>query len=107
MPSVTFYQVDGTSRSIDVSAARSVMQAAVANDVPGIVGECGGNAMCATCHVYVDAVSIKNLAEVSDVEDEMLDCTVAPRKEESRLSCQIKVTNNWEHLSVWVPDRQL
>lgn len=107
MASITFHLADGSRRSVNVPTGRSVMQGAVTNDVPGIVGECGGNAMCATCHVYVEGDSNDDLPEVSDIEDEMLDCTVAPRTASSRLSCQLKVTDEWNHLSFQVPDRQL
>ncbi len=54
MPTIKFTLADGTSREVPAEVGRSVMQTAVTHDVPGIVGECGGNAMCATCHVYVD-----------------------------------------------------
>jgi ferredoxin, 2Fe-2S len=107
MSSVTFYLPDGTSRSVDVPAGWTLMQAAVKNDVPGIVAECGGNAMCATCHVYIDAGGDHDLPDISDVEEEMLDCTVAPRTQESRLSCQLTLDVDWGHISVRVPDRQL
>ena len=109
MVSINFFLADGSLRSVDAAAGRSVMQAAVSQDVPGIVGECGGNAMCATCHVYVDvdSASSADLPAVSDLEDEMLDCTVAPRRDSSRLSCQLKVVEEWDGLSVRLPDRQL
>jgi 2Fe-2S ferredoxin len=106
MGSITFTLADGTACKVETSTGRSVMQIAVANDVHGIIGECGGNAMCATCHVYVDS-GADTQPPVSDVEDEMLDCTASPRETNSRLSCQLFITDGSGDLSVSIPDSQL
>ncbi|MCE0445513.1 (2Fe-2S)-binding protein [Streptomyces tricolor] len=79
------------------------MRGAVVNGVDGIVGECGGGAMCATCHVYVDRGRPVTLPAVSDIEDELLHTTACPRRENSRLSCQLPVTDEIDGLVVDVP----
>ncbi|WP_406640247.1 2Fe-2S iron-sulfur cluster-binding protein [Amycolatopsis sp. WGS_07] len=88
MPKVTFRALDG-DRTLDVVPGTPLMQAAVDEDVEGIVGECGGNAMCATCHVYVPADAAADFPPMSEAEDEMLACTVSERRPTSRLSCQL------------------
>jgi len=104
MPKITFVQPDGLENVIDAEADISVMRAAVANGVPGIVAECGGSAMCATCHVYVDAEHLDGLPELGDVEDEMLECTAAERLDGSRLSCQLPATRDF---TVRIPPTQV
>jgi 2Fe-2S ferredoxin len=107
VPTITYLLPDGRESVVDAPAGVSVMKAAVANDVPGIVAECGGQAMCATCHVYVDPAQAAVLGEVSEDEDEMLDCTAAPRLDDSRLSCQLVMGDGLEQLTVRVPDQQV
>lgn len=75
MPKITYILPDGLETVLDAEPGTSVMRTAVSNGVPGIVAECGGSAMCATCHVYVETEEPEALPAVSDVEDEMLDCT--------------------------------
>lgn len=89
--------------TLDVPDGTSLMKAAVEAGVPGILGECGGNAMCATCHVYVDKGGSLGLPILSDDEDEMLDCTAAERTDASRLSCQLIATPELDGLTVDVP----
>ena len=105
MPTLTFVLPDGTRRTVEGKAGLSVMEVAMAEDLPGIVAECGGNAMCATCHVYADAAD--RLPPVSDVEDEMLDSTAAPRTPASRLSCQLEIADDWDEMTFDVPETQL
>ncbi|OJG06108.1 Rhodocoxin [Pseudonocardia autotrophica] len=107
MPSVTYVHHDGTKEEIQVQAGKRVMQSAVAAGVDGIVAECGGQAMCATCHVYVDEGFLDRLPEVGDDEDEMLDDTVCERTAQSRLSCQIVVTDELDGLVVRLPESQV
>ena len=107
MPSVTFVQPDGSEREVDVVAGTSLKDAALRNEVDGIVGECGGYAICATCHVYVDEAWEARLPEPDDVEHDVLDDTVAPREATSRLSCQIEVSDALDGLRVRVPDEQV
>ncbi|WP_415855091.1 2Fe-2S iron-sulfur cluster-binding protein [Sinomonas sp. G460-2] len=107
MPSITYIQSDGTHTTLDVDPRTSVMRAAVNAGVPGIVGECGGQAMCATCHVYVRPESFEGLPAPSEDEEEMLDCTAAPRDpRRSRLGCQIACGDR-EALVVDVPAGQV
>jgi len=76
---------------VEGSAGDSVMETAVRHGVPGIVGECGGSLSCATCHVFVDDADLAGLAPMSEMEDEMLYGTAVDRRENSRLSCQLKL----------------
>ncbi|WP_123026560.1 2Fe-2S iron-sulfur cluster-binding protein [Mycolicibacterium stellerae] len=107
MPSVTYLHVDGTKQVIDVPVGKRIMQAAVAAGIDGIVAECGGQAMCATCHVYVDEAWADSFAPISDEEDEMLDETVCERTQASRLSCQLVVTDRADGLIVRLPATQV
>lgn len=106
MTIVRFLTGDDVVSEIDLPTGVSVMRAAVTAGVPGIVGECGGQAMCATCHVYVVAPPMGSLPEVSEDEDEMLDSTAAPREPESRLSCQLKDIA-CDEVVLRLPERQL
>ncbi|RXH33372.1 hypothetical protein XH84_10515 [Bradyrhizobium nanningense] len=106
MPLIHYVAADGTRSSLDIEDGTSVMQGAVFNGVEGIVGECGGNAMCATCHVYVDERDLDRLEAMDELENEMLDATARPRRVNSRLSCQIKVSAELEGLIVNMPDSQ-
>src|SRR5437764_976211 len=92
MAKITYISHSGASRTVDVPEGDSVMEGAVQNNVDGIVAECGGNCQCATCHVYVDEAWLKVLEPMADDEGAMLDSAAAPRKVNSRLSCQLKVT---------------
>ena len=107
MPTITFIHPDNRSERIDATTGDSVMQVATGNAVDEIVGECGGNAMCATCHVYVDEGWLERLAAMSTEENELLDGVAAERQPNSRLSCQIKVTPELDGLVVRLPDRQI
>ena len=82
------------------------MQIAVSAGVRGIVGECGGSAMCATCHVYVDEAFSDQLSTPLETELEMLECTASERLPNSRLACQIKILTKHEGLVVRLPERQ-
>jgi 2Fe-2S ferredoxin len=106
MPTIRYVQPDGSVREVDAAAGTSVMKAAVVNNVPGIVAECGGSCMCATCHVYVDGEYTSAFPPVSEDEEDMLDCTAAERRETSRLSCQLTVTDATSVLTVHVPAAQ-
>jgi 2Fe-2S ferredoxin len=107
MPSITYIQPDGSSRTLDVPAGTSIMQAAVSNDVAGIVGDCGGSAMCATCHVHVEPGHDAALPPISENEAEMLDFAASGRQENSRLGCQVLLTEELDGLAVRVPDTQV
>lgn len=107
MPNVTYRHPNGSTTSVSARTGTSVMQAAIAEGVDGIIGECGGQAMCATCHVYVDPDQGLDLPPLSDDEDALLDGTAAERMPNSRLSCQIRMTDALDGLVVELPDRQI
>src|SRR4051794_35721646 len=89
---VIYISHSGVTREVAVPIGSSVMEGAVNNGVDGIVAECGGACMCATCHVYVDPAFLDKLEPIADDEEEMLNNTYSPRKPNSRLGCQIPVT---------------
>lgn len=90
MATITFTHSNGDAESVTAEDSTSVMDAAVGSSVEGIIGECGGQAMCGTCHVYVTQSS-NALPEISSDEADMLDFTEAERRPESRLSCQLNL----------------
>jgi ferredoxin, 2Fe-2S len=106
MAKVTYTDAVGAARTIDARSGDSVMETAVRNGVPGIVAECGGSMSCATCHVFVDPAGFAALPPMAEMEDEMLDGTAVERRETSRLSCQIRVTEDMD-LHVTTPETQV
>jgi 2Fe-2S ferredoxin len=106
MPRVVFVLANGERRSVDARDRFSVMVTAIDNDIPGIIGECGGACACATCHIYVDARDLHRLPAASLMEREMLDGVAAERQPESRLGCQIAISDALDGIIVHVPDRQ-
>lgn len=106
MAKVTYIQPDGSSQTIEAESGSTVMETAIDNDVEGIIAECGGACSCATCHVYVAEEWLDKLVPISAQEDGMLDCALE-RRENSRLSCQIEVTEALDGLIVTVPEEQV
>ena len=106
MSQITFVQPCGDRRSITVVPGATVMLTAVSHDIAGIVAECGGAAMCATCHVYVDEASVGWLPAVSEVENEMLNSAASGRRENSRLSCQLVMAAGIDEIIVHIPMHQ-
>lgn len=107
MPLITYIEADGRDHEVEVEVGQTVMQGAVNNMVDGIVAECGGSRSCATCHCYVDGAWIEKVGPAASAEeDDMLDA-VLERKDGSRLSCQITVTEELNGLVVHVPASQL
>lgn len=106
MPQITYTDSTGEARTVEAGVGDSVMETAVRNGVPGIVAECGGSLSCATCHVYVDETDLADLPPMEEMEDEMLWGAVAERQDNSRLSCQIKVTDGCD-LHVTTPVTQV
>jgi 2Fe-2S ferredoxin len=106
VPKVIYVHPDQAREELDVDVGTSVMQAAIAHDIDGIVAECGGNMMCATCHVYVDEDYLAQTPEMKPEEDEMLEFTVSPRESNSRLSCQLVMTPDLDGIVVYLPEEQ-
>ena len=105
MAKITFIGPDGTRYAIDAENGSTVMETAIRNGVPGIEAECGGACACATCHVYVDEAWRAATGEPEPMEQDMLDFAYDVRPT-SRLSCQIRVSDALDGLTVTVPERQ-
>ncbi|MBF6207917.1 2Fe-2S iron-sulfur cluster-binding protein [Nocardia abscessus] len=106
MTKATYTSHDGNTVQIALEPGETVMEGAIRNGVPGIVGECGGVLSCATCHVIVDARDFDRLPVMSDLENEMLDGTAQDREECSRLSCQITASDELHEIRVTTPEFQ-
>ena len=106
MPQVVYVSAMGDESVIIGQVGESVMAAAVRNGVPGIIGECGGNNSCATCHVWVRDEFRGLVGGPGDLEDDLLDLGVSERRDQSRLSCQIVLTDELDGLTVDVPAEQ-
>lgn len=107
MPRVIYLHPNGERSEVEVANGQSLMLAATAHDLSGIVGDCGGVMSCATCHVIVDDAFTALLPPVSETESQMLDYTAAPREPGSRLSCQIVMDEALAGLTVRIADPQL
>ncbi len=106
MPKVTYISSTGEKRTLDLKIGMTIMEGAVQNDVKGIVAECGGSCMCATCHVHVEEKYLDKLPEISDTESEMLDNTKSGRKSNSRLGCQLRVNSKFDGMTIHIPEEQ-
>ena len=106
MSKVVFTSAAGDTREVDAAPGESVMEVAVKNGVPGIVAECGGSLSCATCHVFVAEGDLADLPPMEEMEDEMLWGTAVDRQPNSRLSCQLRVTEGRD-LHVTTPETQV
>jgi len=105
MPKITYIDAGGTARTVDAILGSTVMETALRNAIPGIEAECGGACACATCHVYVDEKWREIVGGPSPMEEDMLDFGFDVRPS-SRLSCQIKVSDELDGLVVSTPERQ-
>jgi len=105
MPTIIYIDDAGVERPVEVATGLSVMAGAVQNNVPGIDADCGGACACATCQVYVDPAWLSRLEPASAMEDSMLDFAERT-KANSRLSCQLKVTDELNGLRVTTPISQ-
>lgn len=105
MPKITFVEFNGKEHVVDVKSGLSVMEGAIKHNIPGIDADCGGACACATCHVYVDDAWTDKTGAASVMEESMLDFAenVQPN---SRLSCQIKITDAMDGLTVRMPESQ-
>ena len=106
MAKITYIEFNGKEHVLDAPTGHSVMEVAIANNVRGVIAECGGACSCATCHVHVDAAWIDKLDKPDDMEDAMLDAVV-DRQPNSRLSCQIKASDALDGLIVRLPEKQV
>ena len=106
MPKITYIEHSGKTHTIEIANGLSVMEGAVQNNIPGIDADCGGSMACATCHVYVKEEWFNKLPKKEDGEEDMLDMAFEPKKN-SRLSCQLMVTDQLEGLVVNLPEKQV
>jgi 2Fe-2S ferredoxin len=105
MPKITFIDSANKSTTVDAEVGSTVMEAAIKNSIAGIEAECGGACACATCHVYIEDDWRAKTGDATPMEEDMLDFGFDVRPT-SRLSCQIKVTDELDGLVVHIPERQ-
>ncbi|MCZ6469868.1 MAG: 2Fe-2S iron-sulfur cluster-binding protein [Gammaproteobacteria bacterium] len=104
MAKITWITEDGNETIVDVKDGLNLMEAATANNIPQIEGECGGCLSCATCHVFVEESWLEKTGAVDDIEDTMLEMTDVERQNNSRLSCQIIASPALDGLILYVPE---
>lgn len=104
MAKITWITEDGNETIVDVKDGLNLMEAATANNIPEIEGECGGCLSCATCHVFVEESWLEKTGAVDDIEDTMLEMTDVERQNNSRLSCQIIASPALDGLILYVPE---
>ncbi|MBR3369013.1 MAG: 2Fe-2S iron-sulfur cluster binding domain-containing protein [Rhodobacteraceae bacterium] len=107
MARITYVEFGGTEHVVDVAAGLTVMEGARDNGIPGIEADCGGACACSTCHVYVDAEWVEKLPPKDPMEEDMLDFAYQPDAQRSRLTCQVKVTDDLDGLKVFMPEKQI
>ena len=105
MTKITYIEHNGKEHTVDVQNGLTVREGAVQNEIPGIDADCGGSMACATCHVYVKDDWYDKLDEKSEGEDDMIDQAYEPKKN-SRLSCQLVVSDEMDGLVVNIPSKQ-
>ena len=105
MPKITYIDFNGNSKNIEVENGLTVMEGTIQNNVPGIDADCGGSMACATCHVYVNEEWSNKISPAEDAEQDMIDMAFEPKKN-SRLSCQLIVSNELDGLIVTTPKKQ-
>ena len=105
MPKITYIDNNGNSKTINVENGLSLMEGAIQNDILGIDADCGGSMACATCHVYVEEKWLNKLLKAEEAEVDMIDMAYEPKKN-SRLSCQLIVSDELDGLIVTTPEKQ-
>ena len=105
MSKITYIDKDGNSKTIDVENGLSVMEGAIQQNIPGIDADCGGSMACATCHVYVEEKWLNKIPKAEEAEEDMIDMAYEPKKN-SRLSCQIIISDELDGLIVTTPAKQ-
>ena len=106
MPVIHYQLLDGSVRSIEAANGRNLMEIAILNNVRGVDGECGGCCSCATCHVYVDERYLDKLPEPDEMEGELLEVVASERRANSRLGCQVIVSDALDGMQVGIPVSQ-
>ena len=105
MPKITYKDLQGEAKTIEVENGLTVMEGAIQNEIPGIDADCGGSMACATCHIYVDEKWLNKIPKAEEAEEDMIDMAFEPKKN-SRLSCQIIVSDELDGLVVTTPEKQ-
>ena len=107
MARITYIEHNGTRHDVEVKTGMTVMEGARDNGIPGIEADCGGACACSTCHVYVDPAWVNKLPRRDPMEQDMLDFAYEPDPERSRLTCQLRVSDDIDGLVVQMPERQI
>ncbi|MEM8959731.1 MAG: 2Fe-2S iron-sulfur cluster-binding protein [Pseudomonadota bacterium] len=107
MAKITYIEHNGAEHIVDVPNGLTVMEGARDNGIPGIEADCGGACACSTCHVYIDPTWVDKLPKIDAMEEDMLDFAYEPRPGQSRLTCQLKVTDALDGLIVQMPEKQI
>ena len=105
MPKITYISHEGKKTTVEVASGLSVMEGAIQNNIEGIDADCGGSMACATCHVYVPENWFNKIEKIQEAEKDMIDMAYEPKKN-SRLSCQIIVSNELDGLEITTPLKQ-
>jgi 2Fe-2S ferredoxin len=105
MPKITYIEYSGKEHHVEMPLGYTIMEGAVKNSIPGIDADCGGSCACATCHVYVDENYLSKIQAAQEAEKDMLDFVNDPNNN-SRLSCQIIITNDLDGIIVRMPKKQ-
>ena len=105
MPKIIYKDYQGNSKTIEVENGLTVMEGAIQNNIPGIDADCGGSMACATCHVYVEEKWLNKIQKAEEAEEDMIDMAFEPKKN-SRLSCQLIVSEELDGLIVTTPSKQ-
>jgi 2Fe-2S ferredoxin len=107
MPTIHFIHPNGQTTSLDVDVGKSVMSVCRDHGFEVVLAECGGSALCATCHVYIDADQFEIFTPPNEVEHQMLEFVASERKPTSRLSCQLTINDQCDDLKVFLPSQQI
>jgi len=107
MAKITYIEHNGTKHEVEVANGLTVMEGARDNNIPGIEADCGGACACSTCNVYGDQAWVEKRPAKDDMEEDMLDFAYEPDPERSRLTCQLKVTDELDGLVVQMPEKQI
>jgi len=107
MAKITYVEHNGTEHVVDVATGLTVMEGARDNNIPGIEADCGGACACSTCHVYVDEKWVDRLPAKDAMEEDMLDFAWQPDPVKSRLTCQVRVSDDLDGLIVRMPEKQI